>query len=150
MGCTTSAEERAAIQRSKQIEKNLKEDGIQAAKDIKLLLLGKCTFRRFFSFFHLGFSHRKWKSCSAFTFPLDWTLLFVLFWWKLRNSMDVEMEPCQSHSNGGDSSSNGNASAVRNSLDAIDEEMGMYLLAAFPGRSVIPSTCRCRCFPLIA
>lgn len=55
MGCTTSAEERAAIQRSKQIEKNLKEDGIQAAKDIKLLLLGKCTFRRFFPFFHLGF-----------------------------------------------------------------------------------------------
>ncbi|XP_017133140.1 ran-binding proteins 9/10 homolog isoform X2 [Drosophila elegans] len=39
------------------------------------------------------------------------------------NSMDVEMEPCQSHSNGGDSCSNGNASAVRNSLDAIDEEM---------------------------
>ncbi|KAH8384175.1 hypothetical protein KR200_007153 [Drosophila serrata] len=45
-----------------------------------------------------------------------------------RNSMDVEMEPCQSHSNGGgggdsNSCSNGNASAVRNSLDAIDEEM---------------------------
>ncbi|KAH8254725.1 hypothetical protein KR032_012001, partial [Drosophila birchii] len=44
------------------------------------------------------------------------------------NSMDVEMEPCQSHSNGGgggdsNSCSNGNASAVRNSLDAIDEEM---------------------------
>lgn len=41
MGCTSSAEERAALARSKQIEKNLKEDGIQAAKDIKLLLLGK-------------------------------------------------------------------------------------------------------------
>ncbi|KAJ8717326.1 hypothetical protein PYW08_005725 [Mythimna loreyi] len=41
MGCASSAEERAAIARSKQIEKNLKEDGIQAAKDIKLLLLGK-------------------------------------------------------------------------------------------------------------
>lgn len=41
MGCTTSAEERAAIARSKLIERNLKEDGIQAAKDIKLLLLGK-------------------------------------------------------------------------------------------------------------
>lgn len=41
MGCTSSAEERAAIARSKQIEKNLKEDGIQAAKDIKLLLLGE-------------------------------------------------------------------------------------------------------------
>lgn len=35
-----SADERAALARSKQIEKNLKEDGIQAAKDIKLLLLG--------------------------------------------------------------------------------------------------------------
>ena len=35
-----SAEERAALERSRQIEKNLKEDGIQAAKDIKLLLLG--------------------------------------------------------------------------------------------------------------
>ena len=35
-----SAEERAAVARSKLIEKNLKEDGIQAAKDIKLLLLG--------------------------------------------------------------------------------------------------------------
>lgn len=41
MGCAMSAEERAALARSKQIEKNLKEDGIQAAKDIKLLLLGK-------------------------------------------------------------------------------------------------------------
>lgn len=29
------------MERSKQIEKNLKEDGLQAAKDIKLLLLGK-------------------------------------------------------------------------------------------------------------
>lgn len=41
MGCAQSADERAAIARSKLIEKNLKEDGIQAAKDIKLLLLGK-------------------------------------------------------------------------------------------------------------
>ncbi|KAG9510965.1 E3 ubiquitin-protein ligase HECW2, partial [Fragariocoptes setiger] len=40
MGCAMSAEERAALARSKQIEKNLKEDGIQAARDIKLLLLG--------------------------------------------------------------------------------------------------------------
>lgn len=40
MGCTSSAEERAALARSKAIEKNLKEDGAQAAKDIKLLLLG--------------------------------------------------------------------------------------------------------------
>ncbi|KAK3697452.1 hypothetical protein RRG08_031216 [Elysia crispata] len=40
MGCTLSAEERAAMERSKAIEKNLKEDGMQAARDIKLLLLG--------------------------------------------------------------------------------------------------------------
>jgi hypothetical protein len=36
-----SAEERASRARSKLIEKKLKEDAIQAAKDIKLLLLGK-------------------------------------------------------------------------------------------------------------
>lgn len=46
-----SAEERAALARSKQIEKNLKEDGIQAAKDIKLLLLGKhYSASKFFNF----------------------------------------------------------------------------------------------------
>jgi guanine nucleotide-binding protein G(o) subunit alpha len=44
MGCAMSAEERAALARSKQIEKNLKEDGIQAAKDIKLLLLGESFY----------------------------------------------------------------------------------------------------------
>ncbi|XP_057349548.1 guanine nucleotide-binding protein G(o) subunit alpha-like [Manis pentadactyla] len=40
MDVLLSAEERAALQRSKAIEKNLKEDGISAAKDVKLLLLG--------------------------------------------------------------------------------------------------------------
>ncbi|CAF99559.1 unnamed protein product, partial [Tetraodon nigroviridis] len=40
MGCTLSAEERAALDRSRAIEKNLKEDGMVAAKDVKLLLLG--------------------------------------------------------------------------------------------------------------
>lgn len=40
MGCSLSAEDRAAIERNKQIERGLKEDGQQAAKDIKLLLLG--------------------------------------------------------------------------------------------------------------
>ena len=44
MGCAMSAEERASRARSKLIEKNLKEDGIQAAKDIKLLLLGTSKF----------------------------------------------------------------------------------------------------------
>jgi hypothetical protein len=49
MGCAMSAEERAAVARSKLIEKNLKEDGIQAAKDIKLLLLGNQNAVLFFS-----------------------------------------------------------------------------------------------------
>jgi len=43
MGCAMSAEERAALARSRQIERNLREDGLQAAKDIKLLLLGEQT-----------------------------------------------------------------------------------------------------------
>lgn len=47
MGCAMSAEERASRARSKQIEKNLKEDGIQAAKDIKLLLLGMIYYAAF-------------------------------------------------------------------------------------------------------
>jgi len=45
MGCSMSAEERQALERNKVIEKALKEDGVQAAKDIKLLLLG--THNRF-------------------------------------------------------------------------------------------------------
>ncbi len=40
MGCAMSAEERESKARSKEIEKILKEDGIQAAMEIKLLLLG--------------------------------------------------------------------------------------------------------------
>ncbi|XP_017053970.1 ran-binding proteins 9/10 homolog isoform X2 [Drosophila ficusphila] len=52
------------------------------------------------------------------------------------NSMDVEMEPCQSHSNGADSCSNGNASAARNSLDAIDEEMDVSPSSRSCGRVI--------------
>jgi len=35
-----STEDRHASERNRAIEKSLKEDGLQAAKDIKLLLLG--------------------------------------------------------------------------------------------------------------
>jgi guanine nucleotide-binding protein G(o) subunit alpha len=58
MGCAMSAEERAAVARSKLIEKNLKEDGIQAAKDIKLLLLGKGLYISSFLFCFFFFSSR--------------------------------------------------------------------------------------------
>lgn len=41
MGCTVSAEDKAAAERSKIIDKNLREDGEKAAREVKLLLLGK-------------------------------------------------------------------------------------------------------------
>ena len=44
MGCNTSAEDRHASERNRAIERSLKEDGLQAAKDIKLLLLGNKVF----------------------------------------------------------------------------------------------------------
>ncbi|KAM7534713.1 hypothetical protein Aperf_G00000112374 [Anoplocephala perfoliata] len=40
MGCLLSKEDREALEQSRNIDKKLKEDGIQAAKDVKLLLLG--------------------------------------------------------------------------------------------------------------
>lgn len=41
MGCTLSAEDKAAIERSKIIDRNLREDGEKASREVKLLLLGK-------------------------------------------------------------------------------------------------------------
>ncbi|KAJ7998692.1 hypothetical protein DPEC_G00207510 [Dallia pectoralis] len=43
MGCTLSAEDKAAAERSKMIDKNLREDGEKAAREVKLLLLGVCA-----------------------------------------------------------------------------------------------------------
>lgn len=40
MGCAMSAEERAAIARTKKIDAGLRDDRLRARKDIKLLLLG--------------------------------------------------------------------------------------------------------------
>lgn len=41
MGCTVSTEDKAAAERSKMIDKNLREDGEKAAREVKLLLLGR-------------------------------------------------------------------------------------------------------------
>lgn len=43
MGCTVSAEDKAAAERSKMIDKNLREDGEKAAREVKLLLLGEAS-----------------------------------------------------------------------------------------------------------
>ncbi|KAM8975244.1 guanine nucleotide-binding protein G(i) subunit alpha-3 isoform 1-T1 [Pelodytes ibericus] len=40
MGCTLSAEDKAAAERSKMIDRNLREDGEKSSKEVKLLLLG--------------------------------------------------------------------------------------------------------------
>ncbi|CAH1264443.1 GNAI3 [Branchiostoma lanceolatum] len=40
MGCAISAEDKAAAERSKMIDKNLRADGEKAAREVKLLLLG--------------------------------------------------------------------------------------------------------------
>lgn len=41
MGCTSSAEDKAAVERSKMIDKNLREDREKNSRDVKLLLLGR-------------------------------------------------------------------------------------------------------------
>lgn len=41
MGCTVSQEDKLAAERSKMIDKNLREDGEKAAREVKLLLLGE-------------------------------------------------------------------------------------------------------------
>ena len=40
MGCTQSQEDKSAAVRSKMIDKNLKQDGVKASREVKLLLLG--------------------------------------------------------------------------------------------------------------
>lgn len=50
MGCLLSKEDREALEQSRNIDKKLKEDGIQAAKDVKLLLLGE--FCKLLNYFH--------------------------------------------------------------------------------------------------
>ena len=43
MGCTISAEDKAAMERSKMIDKHLREDEEKSCREVKLLLLGKNT-----------------------------------------------------------------------------------------------------------
>uniref|UniRef100_A0ABK0M610 G protein subunit alpha i2 n=1 Tax=Rattus norvegicus TaxID=10116 RepID=A0ABK0M610_RAT len=54
MGCTVSAEDKAAAERSKMIDKNLREDGEKAAREVKLLLLGIIwpSFKSFLTLWH--------------------------------------------------------------------------------------------------
>jgi hypothetical protein len=54
-----NAEEREAMERSKALDKQLKEDAERAAKDVKLLLLGKTSFLKIF-LLNKSFVNRCW------------------------------------------------------------------------------------------
>lgn len=41
MGCTLSTDDKAAQERSKMIDRNLRDDGEKSAREVKLLLLGE-------------------------------------------------------------------------------------------------------------
>ena len=41
MGCTMSAEDRAALDKSREIDQMLRREGEKAAREVKLLLLGE-------------------------------------------------------------------------------------------------------------
>lgn len=56
MGCTLSAEDRAALARSKAIDKNLKADSARAEREVKLLLLGRVEISSVFSTFNADVS----------------------------------------------------------------------------------------------
>ena len=56
MGCTASAEDKSASDRSKQIEKELRADGEKAAREVKLLLLGTIIISYISSYWQLSLS----------------------------------------------------------------------------------------------
>lgn len=41
MGCTLTAQDKVAQDRSKMIDRNLRDDGEKSSREVKLLLLGK-------------------------------------------------------------------------------------------------------------
>ncbi len=59
MGCTLSAEDKAAMERSKIIDRNLRDDGEKASREVKLLLLGMIQYTYIMSTF---------KNAKAFYF----------------------------------------------------------------------------------
>lgn len=64
MGCTLSSDDKSAQERSKMIDKNLRDDGEKASREVKLLLLGElaalllkkpCTFHLTTNISYLSF-----------------------------------------------------------------------------------------------
>uniref|UniRef100_A0A9J7YGB5 Adenylate cyclase-inhibiting G alpha protein n=2 Tax=Cyprinus carpio TaxID=7962 RepID=A0A9J7YGB5_CYPCA len=71
MGCTLSTEDKAAVERSKMIDRNLRDDGEKAAREVKLLLLGagesgKSTIVKQMKIIHeAGYSEEECKQYKA-------------------------------------------------------------------------------------
>uniref|UniRef100_A0A3Q1GMZ0 G protein subunit alpha i1 n=1 Tax=Acanthochromis polyacanthus TaxID=80966 RepID=A0A3Q1GMZ0_9TELE len=71
MGCTLSTDDKAAQERSKMIDRNLRDDGEKAAREVKLLLLGagesgKSTIVKQMKIIHeAGYSEEECKQYKA-------------------------------------------------------------------------------------
>ncbi|MCJ8742940.1 hypothetical protein PDJAM_G00088080 [Pangasius djambal] len=71
MGCTLSTEDKAAVERSRRIDRNLRDDGEKAAREVKLLLLGagesgKSTIVKQMKIIHeAGYSEEECKQYKA-------------------------------------------------------------------------------------
>lgn len=74
MGCTISAEDKAAVERSKMIDKNLREDREKSSREVKLLLLGMI-----FISLTLFLKHVMARLCGYFSF-FYWGTVFLLVW----------------------------------------------------------------------
>uniref|UniRef100_A0A3P9PU36 Guanine nucleotide binding protein (G protein), alpha inhibiting activity polypeptide 1 n=1 Tax=Poecilia reticulata TaxID=8081 RepID=A0A3P9PU36_POERE len=74
MGCTLSTDDKAAQERSKMIDRNLRDDGEKAAREVKLLLLGagesgKSTIVKQMKIIHeAGYSEEECKQYKAVVF----------------------------------------------------------------------------------
>lgn len=67
MGCTLSAEDKEAMERSKMIDRNLQKDGEKASREVKLLLLGMINFLN--------------TSIQSFMLCCEYNVYFFFFWY---------------------------------------------------------------------
>ncbi|KAJ8259802.1 hypothetical protein GJAV_G00173610 [Gymnothorax javanicus] len=96
MGCTVSQEDKAAAERSKMIDKNLREDGEKAAREVKLLLLGagesgKSTIVKQMKIIHEdGYSEEECKQYRAVVYSN--TIQSIMAIIKAMSNLNIEYE----------------------------------------------------------
>lgn len=77
MGCTLSTEDKAAMERSKMIDRNLRDDGEKASREVKLLLLGMIQYTFLISVFKTQMHAILWIQCVSYLF--SFSVIFVFF-----------------------------------------------------------------------